>query len=71
MTLFVGDGVTAFSSVLATTGCVGPGLNQVGPLLNYAFIPDPGKWVLILCMLLGRLEFLAILALFLPSFWRR
>jgi trk system potassium uptake protein TrkH len=29
------------------------------------------KWVLILCMLLGRLEFYALLVLLAPAYWRK
>ncbi|MFH0953749.1 MAG: TrkH family potassium uptake protein [Verrucomicrobiota bacterium] len=71
MTLFTHDMVSAFSSVIATTGGVGPGLGLVGPLQNYAAIPSGGKIVLILCMLLGRLEFYTMLALLFPSFWKK
>ena len=71
MALLVGDGTVAISSVISAVSNVGPGLGGVGPMSNYAWIPDAGKWLLILCMLLGRLEFIAILALFFPSFWRR
>jgi trk system potassium uptake protein TrkH len=71
MSFFVADGEVAISSVIATLGGVGPGLADVGPLGNYMAIPDGGKGVLILCMLLGRLEFITFLALALPSFWRK
>lgn len=64
------DQVTAFSSVAACMGTVGPGIGSVGPLANYFWIPPLGKIVLIMCMLLGRLEMLAVLSLFIPSFWK-
>ena len=64
------DIVTAISSVIAPLGMVGPGLGLVGPLANYAFIPPPGKVVLIICMLVGRLELLTAFALLAPSFWK-
>ncbi len=60
----------AFSSVAATLGNVGPGLASVGPVSNYAAIPAAGKGILILCMLIGRLEFLAVLVLMVPAFWK-
>ncbi len=56
--------------MIATLNNIGPGLAGVGPVQNYAFIPDAGKWLLSLCMVLGRLELFAILVLFVPSFWR-
>jgi len=49
---------------------IGPGLGAVGPVRNFAAIPDSGKWLLSLCMVLGRLELFPILVLFVPSFWR-
>lgn len=64
------DAVTAFASVVATIGNVGPGLAGVGPSLDYAFIPDAGKIVLSVLMLIGRLEFVTVLALLSVSFWR-
>ncbi len=39
--------------------------------LSYIMLDDPGKFILILAMALGRLETLALLALFNPQFWRR
>jgi len=71
MTLFVPDLVTAIASVAATLGNIGPGLNGIGPTQNYAWIPIPGKWVLIICMLLGRLEIFTILLALRPSFWKK
>jgi trk system potassium uptake protein TrkH len=65
------DLVTAASSVIATLGNVGPGLGLVGPTDNYAHILPFGKWVLITCMLCGRLELFTVLVLFLPSLWRK
>ena len=65
------DIVTAISSVAATIGNVGPGFGSVGPMDNYAGVPAAGKWVLSLCMLLGRLELYTVVLLFLPVTWRR
>ena len=65
------DVVTSFAAVAATIGNIGPGLGSVGPMDNYAHIPVLGKWVLILCMLLGRLEIYTVLILFVPEFWRK
>jgi len=81
MALFVGaslvmagmglDLVSAISSVAATLGNIGPGLGIVGPMDNYAAVPPAGKWVLSLCMLLGRLELFTVLMLFVPGTWRK
>ncbi len=64
------DHVTAFSSVLASLGNVGPGLNLVGPVSNYAFIPAIGKFVLTVCMIVGRLELFTVFMIFIPPFWK-
>ncbi|MBM4117518.1 TrkH family potassium uptake protein [bacterium] len=71
MSAFVPDLVTAVTSVAACIGNVGPGLAGVGATQHYAWIPAAGKWVLILCMLLGRLEIFTVLVVLRPSFWRR
>ena len=65
------DVVTSFAAVAATIGNIGPGLGMVGPTDNYVHIPVLGKWLLILCMLLGRLEIYTVLVLFVPEFWRK
>lgn len=65
------DLVSAISSVAASIGNVGPGLGAVGPYDNYSEIPFVGKWVLIFCMILGRLEIYTLLILFIPEFWRK
>lgn len=57
------DGMTAFSASIATIGNVGPGFEKVSSLGNFASIPDLGKYVLSINMLLGRLEIFNILAL--------
>ena len=65
------DPVTAFTAVLASVNCMGPGLGAVGPSSNFAVLTDFQVWVCTLAMLLGRLEFLSVMALLAPSFWRR
>jgi len=70
MSLMGLDLISAFTSVAATLGNVGPGLAKVGPVENYSFIPSIGKYFLALLMLLGRLELYTVLALIVPSFWR-
>lgn len=65
------DFITAFSGGIAITSNVGPGIGEIiGPSGSYAFIPTPVKWVYIIGMLLGRLEFVTILALISKSFWK-
>ena len=65
------DPLTAFSAVVASVHCVGPGLGAVGPASTYAVLTDFQIWVCTLGMLLGRLEILSFLALLTPAFWRR
>ena len=65
------DFVTAFGAVASSIGNIGPGFGMVGPAENYALIPDMGKWLLIWCMLLGRLEIFTVIILLVPEFWRR
>ena len=62
---------TAGSSVIACMGNVGPGFSAVGPLMNYASIPDAGNAILTALMLVGRLELYTVLAIFMPAFWRK
>ena len=61
----------ASTAVLATLNNIGPGLNGVGPTQNFTEFHDSVKVVLSFCMILGRLEFYALVALFVPSFWKR
>jgi len=65
------DVVTSFAAVAATIGNIGPGLGEVGPMDNYAHLPDLAKLLLSLCMLLGRLEIYTVIVLFVPEFWRK
>ncbi|MBL4770775.1 MAG: hypothetical protein JKY61_06460 [Planctomycetes bacterium] len=65
------DLVTAATAVLATLNNIGPGLHMVGPFANFADMPDLVKLVLSVFMILGRLEFYAAVALFMPSLWKR
>lgn len=65
------DFVTSFGAVAATIGNIGPGFGLVGPVENYAQIPCLGKWLLIWCMLLGRLEIYTVIILLVPEFWRK
>ncbi len=71
MTLAKIDIVSAFTSVAATLGNIGPGLELVGPTKNYAFMPAWGKYYLSFLMLLGRLELYTVLVLLIPSTWKK
>ncbi len=69
---FIGlDWVTALTGAATAVCNVGPGLGDIiGPVGNFATLPDSAKWFLCLGMLLGRLEIITILVLLTPSFWR-
>ena len=65
------DLVTALMASLACVANVGPGLGDVGPIHNFGFFGPGTKLMLSMLMLLGRLEFFVLLAIFSPAFWRR
>ena len=68
------DGFSMTTTFTATLGClsnVGPGLDGVGPVSNFAALSSCSKMVLSLFMLVGRLEIFPILLLLQPSTWRR
>jgi trk/ktr system potassium uptake protein len=65
------DMMTALGSVVASLSNIGPGFGTVGPTENYAHLGSFTKWILSLDMVMGRLEILTILVLFLPQTWRK
>ncbi len=65
------DILTAFTGVLTCLSNVGPGLNALGPVENFAWLPDGVKWLFSLCMLAGRLELFAVLLLFVPGTYKK
>ncbi len=65
------DFLTAVSGAATAISNVGPGLGPIiGPSGNFATLPDSAKWMLSAGMLIGRLEVLTILILFVPAFWK-
>ena len=65
------DLVTTFTSVVTCFNNVGPGLEVVGPMGNFAGFSAPAKLLLSFDMLAGRLELYPMLALFSPRLWRK
>ena len=65
------DFLTSFTAVASCIGNIGPGFGMIGPTENFAMIPQAGKWLLIWCMLLGRLEIYTVIILLVPEFWRK
>ena len=63
--------VDAFFSAFSCIGNTGLGAGVTGYGGSYDIIPDFGKWVLSLLMLMGRLELFTVLLLFTRAFWRR
>lgn len=64
------DFISAMGAVATTMGGIGPGLGKVGPVDNFAILPNAAKWVLSFLMLLGRLELFTLLIIFVPAFWK-
>lgn len=56
-------------SCVSNTG-LGAGVTDYGGC-SYAIIPDAGKWVLSLLMMIGRLELFTVLVLFTPGYWKK
>lgn len=62
---------TSMGAMATTMGGIGPGIGTVGPVANFAHIPQSGKLLLTFSMLLGRLELYTILVVLTPYFWKR
>jgi trk system potassium uptake protein len=65
------DPVTALSTNASMLNNVGGGFRMAGPTESFAFLNHFGQIVSILWMVFGRLEYFAILIVFLPEFWKR
>lgn len=65
------DLITALTASVSALSNIGPGLGRVGATENFSWISGPGKWVLSVLMLTGRLELYSILILFVPSTWKK
>lgn len=60
---------SAFTAVAACVNVLGPGFGSVGS--NFAPVSDMGTWILSGTMILGRLEYFTVFALFTSVFWRK
>lgn len=68
--MFTGlDFWSAFSAVAACVNVLGPGFGEVGA--NFAPVSDAGTWILTSAMLVGRLEYFTVFALFTRTFWKQ
>jgi trk system potassium uptake protein TrkH len=73
MALEVDNGIdmtSAATASAATLNNIGPGLGKVGATQNYAWFSEASKAVMCVLMVLGRLEVLTVVVLFMPRFWR-
>ena len=61
---------TTVTSVVACMNNIGPGLDLVGPMGNYAAFSGFSKLVLSADMLIGRLEIFPMLMLLVPATWK-
>ena len=65
------DNITAISGAATALANIGPGLGDIiGPAGNFAPLNDGAKWILILAMLVGRLELMAVYVMLTVKFWR-
>jgi trk system potassium uptake protein len=71
MTFLGLDLMTSAGAAASCLGNIGPGLGNVGPTDNFAFIPAVGKWILALSMMVGRLEIYTVLVIFTRGLWTR
>ncbi|MDD2425601.1 MAG: TrkH family potassium uptake protein [Bacteroidales bacterium] len=60
----------AISGSIASMGNVGPGLGTIGSQGNYSAIPDAGKFIFSVEMLLGRLEIYPLMLMLAIRRWR-
>ncbi len=65
------DFLNSFGLSVASVGNVGPALGNYGPMDSLALLPAGVKWFCSFQMLVGRLEFFAVLLLLTPIFWKR
>lgn len=63
------DFLAALSAVSACINVNGVAFGELGG--TFSPVSDAGTWLLSFTMILGRLEFFTVLALFHPEFWRR
>ena len=64
------DPVTSAGSVATCMAGIGPGLGSVGPMSNFAHLPDATKLVLSMLMIIGRLEIITVFTIFTRAFWK-
>ena len=71
---FMWDGIAFLDAIgvaFSTMSNAGPAFGQFGATCTYASLPDFSKVIVCLSMLFGRLESITLLAICMPSFWKR
>ncbi len=63
--------IDAFFSAFTCISNTGLSAGVTGYGSTFSIIPDAGKWVLAIIMLIGRLELFTVLLLFTPTFWKK
>ncbi len=73
LTLCEVDIPNAFCMAAANMGNLGPSpvINNMGASLNYALLHPVAKWAMMILMTAGRIEIFALVAVFMPAYWRR
>ncbi|MFT5887378.1 MAG: trk system potassium uptake protein TrkH [Zhongshania sp.] len=65
------DLTTSLTGAATALMNVGPGLGDtIGPAGNFSSLPAFSKWVISVDMLLGRLEFMTVIFLLTPTYWK-
>ncbi len=62
---------TNFTAVVSCLNNVGPGMDAVGAVMNYASYSAFSKIILSIVMLIGRLEIYPILVMIIPKVWKK
>ncbi|CUB04308.1 TrkH family potassium uptake protein [Marinomonas fungiae] len=62
------DFVSALSAVAACLNVLGPGFGELGS--NFAPLTDSATWLMSFAMILGRLEYFTVIAIFTSLLWR-
>ena len=64
------DAETSLGAIACMTNNVGMAFGAASPVNSFSFLPTFSKIISIIWMILGRLEYFALLFLFIPSFWK-
>lgn len=66
------ENTDAITIAISSASNAGPALGaNIGPTMSWSTLPDAAKWVCSALMLMGRLEFLSVIVLFTPAFWKK